>query len=50
MSAARHVLDQLNIRPPRLHIYASQSQTSGSFVMSEATTCGNAIEPFAEAY
>ncbi len=25
-----------------------QAQTSGSFVMSKATTCGNAIEPYAE--
>ena len=25
-----------------------KAQTSGSFVMSKATTCGNAIEPYAE--
>jgi hypothetical protein len=30
-------------------VLASKSQTSGSFVMSKATTCGNAIEPSAEA-
>ena len=28
---------------------AGRPQTSGSFVMSKATTCGNAIEPSAEA-
>ena len=27
---------------------SDQTQTSGSFVMSKATTCGNAIEPYAE--
>ena len=28
---------------------SARAQTSGSFVMSKATTCGNAIEPSAEA-
>ena len=31
------------------HQTGQQPQTSGSFVMSKATTCGNAIEPSAEA-
>ena len=31
-----------------LHFGPGQTQTSGRFVMSKATTCGNAIEPCAE--
>ena len=29
-------------------VLRAEAQTSGSFVMSKATTCGNAIEPCAE--
>ena len=46
--AAKFGLSDTTVKTHVNHLLA-KTQTSGSFVMSKATTCGNAIEPFAEA-